>query len=180
MSRRVIVALIDRLDGETFCKNFMNGAKAMVFPVVLIGCAKGVSIILTNGKVLDTISYGIANAVSGLPVALSASAMFLAHCLINILIPSASGQAAATLPIMIPVGDLIGLDRHISVLAFQFGDCLTNALTPTSAVLMAGLGIAGISWDKWIKFVGKLLVILFVYYCIMLAIATMLPNYPAL
>jgi uncharacterized ion transporter superfamily protein YfcC len=148
--------------------------------VVAVALASAVSTVLSNGKVLDTIAYSMSSALRSMPKSFFAPGMFLAQCLINCVIPSASGKAAATMPIMVPLGDVLGLNRHITVLSFQFGDCLTNSVTPASGFFMAGLAMCKIKWTTWLKWYWKLLLMLFVLYSIMLIIATALPNYPSI
>jgi uncharacterized ion transporter superfamily protein YfcC len=87
--------------------------------------------------------------------------MFVIQSAINFFVPSGSGQAALTMPIMAPLADLLGVSRQTAVLAFQFGDGLSNMVIPTSAVLMSSLTLAKVSWDKWIKWIWPLMLILF-------------------
>src|SRR5699024_1621871 len=95
--------------------------------------------------------------VSELPSALSAVGMFFTQGFINFIVPSGSGQAALTMPIMTPLSDLIGVSRQTAVLAFQFGDGLSNIFTPTSGYFMAAIALAGISWTKWIRWFWPLM-----------------------
>jgi uncharacterized ion transporter superfamily protein YfcC len=101
---------------------------------------------------LNTILYGAAVTLDGLPAGLSAWLMLLFQSALNLLVPSGSGQAALTMPLMAPLADLIGVSRQVAVLAFQYGDGFTNLLVPTSAVLMGVLGAARISWLVWARY----------------------------
>ncbi len=176
----ILVAILAGMDVNTFAKEFVNGAKTMVYAVIMVVFANSVSQIMSDGQILDTVAHAVSDLIMGLPMWLTASAMFLVQCLINFVMPSASGQAAATLPIMVPIGDVIGLNRYVTVLAFQFGDCLTNSVTPTAGFFMAALAMAKIPWQKWLKWYAPLLTTLFLFYCVMLTIAVYIPGFPAL
>ncbi len=101
--------------------------------------------------------HGLAEPLAGLPVLISTLAMTLVHSIINIFIPSGSGQAMATMPIMIPLSDLIGMTRQTAILAFQVGDGLTNLVVPTSGGTLAMLAIARVPYDCWVRFFFPLL-----------------------
>jgi uncharacterized ion transporter superfamily protein YfcC len=88
--------------------------------------------------------------------------MYIIQNIINVLIPSGSAKAAITMPIMAPFSDLIGLSRQATVMAFQFGDGFTNMITPTSGVLMGVLGVAKIPYNKWVKWVAPLIIIMLI------------------
>lgn len=157
---------------------FVDGAKELIFPVVLIGLSRGILVILTEGRVIDTILHGMAVSIQGLPSYLSAVGMYIFQCILNILVPSGSGQAVLTMPIMAPLGDLVGVTRQTSVLAYQIGDGLTNNWTPTSAALMAALGVAKIDWKKWAKWFTPLMIIWFILGAIFVIIAQLIEFGP--
>ena len=117
-----------------------------------IGGTTTVAVVLEDGQIMDTLVHGLGNLVGGFPAMLSAIGMFLAQLGFNFVIPSGSGQALVTMPIMAPLSDLIGVTRQTSVLAYQLGDGLSNILYPTSGYFMATLALAGVSWDKWVRF----------------------------
>ena len=143
----------------------------MLFRSLLIGLCRAMVVILTNGHIIDTILHSMASMLDGLPSIFAAAIMVPIQLLVNLLINSGSGQAAATMPIMAPLADILGVSRQTAVLAFQFGDGLSNSLWPTSGILMASLGIAGIPYEKWLKFVGKLMLYLYVAITILVMIA---------
>ena len=156
-----LIAWISRRPGMTanaLVEAFRQGA-AMLLPVVLIVAAAKALILLLGGtdpsepSVMNTLLYHIAHTLEGLPTTLAAWLMLAVQSGINFLVPSGSGQAALTMPIMAPLGDLLGVSRQVSVLAFQLGDGLTNLLVPTSAVLMGVLGAAGVDWLTWARFI---------------------------
>ncbi len=142
-------------------KEFVKGAQKLVFGAIIVGMARTISIVLSDGKILDTVVFYMAKALGMVPVALQGPAMFLMHIIINCFIVSGSGQATVTMPIMIPVADIIGMSRQTAVLAFNFGDGLCNYILPHSSALIGFLAAANIPYDKWMRFMGKLFVIWF-------------------
>ena len=131
---------------------------------------------MTNGMIIDSIVHALASFISILPRGIAAVAMMFVQAVINFFIPSGSGQAAATMPLMTPLCDVIGLTRQTAVLAYQFGDGFTNSIIPTSAVLMGNLSVAKISYDKWLKFIAPLMGIWLAICAVFMMIATII-NY---
>lgn len=130
--------------------------KQVVYGALIVGFARAIVIVLENGQIIDTIINSLASAISSLPNEISAIGMFAVQIVINTFIPSGSGQAATTMPLMAPLADLLGFERQIAVFAYQYGDGITNSIIPTSGVLMASLSIAGVTYERWVKFVWKL------------------------
>ncbi len=146
-----------RLSINDLAEAFKTGAAQMLPVVLVVALAKSLLLLLggtdpTQPTVLNTLLYQLAHALEGVPAALAAWLMLLLQSMINFLVPSGSGQAALTMPIMAPLGDLLGVSRQVSVLAFQLGDGLTNLIIPTSAMLMGVLGAARIDWLTWARF----------------------------
>jgi uncharacterized ion transporter superfamily protein YfcC len=146
------------LDANALAEGFRDGAAQMLPVVLVIGLAKALILLLggtdpSQGSVLNTLLYQLAHSLEGMHSALAAWLMLVLQSCINFLVPSGSGQAALTMPVMAPLGDLLGVSRQVTVLAFQLGDGLTNLLVPTSAVLMGVLGAARIGWMTWARFV---------------------------
>ena len=141
-------------------KLFIEGAKDIFSAAFVVGIAGGIIIILTDGKIVDTIMYGLSRSMQDFSREVSLGIMYGIQTLLNIIIPSGSAKAALTMPIMAPFSDLIEISRQSTVLAFQFGDGFTNMITPTSGVLIGCLGIAKIPYNIWFKFVWKLILIL--------------------
>ena len=133
--------------------SFVSGAKDMIGAAVVVGFARGIVILAENGQIIDTILYQLSNFIGQLPSLVAGYVMFFVQMFINFFISSGSGQAALTMPIMAPLGELVGITPQTSILIFQFGDGFSNAIFPTSAVLMACLGVSGIPWSKWVKWV---------------------------
>ncbi len=141
-------------------KLFIDGAKDILSAAMVVGLAGGIIVILQNGQIIDTILYYMSESMNGFGKIASVEIMFAIQNGINMIIPSGSAKAALTMPIMSQFSDLVGISRQATVLAFQFGDGFTNMLTPTSGVLIGVLGIARIPYEKWIKWIGPLMIIL--------------------
>ena len=157
-------------------EEFTKGTKKLVYGALMIGMANGISLILTDGKILDTTVQYLGGLLVTLPSYLQAAGMFLMQLLINGLITSGSGQAAATMPIMLPVADIIGITKQTAVLAFNFGDGLSNYILPTSSALMGFITMVGISYSNWMKFMWKLFLIWIVVGAILVIVANSI-NY---
>ena len=157
-------------------EEFTKGAKKLVYGALMIGMANGISLILTDGKILDTTVQYLGGLLVALPSYAQAAGMFLMQLLINGLITSGSGQAAATMPIMLPVADIIGMTKQTAVLAFNFGDGLSNYILPTSSALMGFIAMVGISYSNWIKFMWRLFLIWTVVGAVLVIVANSI-NY---
>lgn len=131
---------------------YLKGMETMVGASVLVGVARGISVVLTDGRVIDTLVHGLAAPLMGKPPVIAALLMVSMHGLIHIAVPSVSGQAALTMPILIPLSDLIALSRQATVLAFETGAGLTELLIPTNAALMAILLASDVPYSRWIAF----------------------------
>lgn len=132
-------------------RDFIAGAKDIAMGALIVGIARGILVVMTEGQILDTIVHALAMVISGLPKAVAAEGMLVVQCVINFFIPSGSGQASTTMPIMTPLADIIGISRQTApVLAFQFGDGFTNAIIPTHGTLCASLGVAGHSVQQMV------------------------------
>jgi uncharacterized ion transporter superfamily protein YfcC len=143
-------------------KLFIEGAKDIFSAAFVVGLAGGIIVILTDGKIIDTIMYGLSNMMASFGKETSLFSMYSIQTCLNLIIPSGSAKAALTMPIMAPFSDLIGISRQATVLAFQFGDGFTNMITPASGVLIGCLGIAKVPYGVWFKFIWKLVLIMFV------------------
>ena len=141
-------------------KSFIEGAKDILSAALVVGLAGGIIVILKDGKIIDTILFYVSQSMSDLGKVGSISMMYLIQTFLNIFIPSGSGKAALTIPMMSQFSDLIGISRQATVVAFQLGDGFTNMITPTSGVLIGVLGIARIPYEKWFKWVIPFIVIL--------------------
>jgi uncharacterized ion transporter superfamily protein YfcC len=155
---------------------FVRGARDMMEPVFVIALAAGILFVLQEGGVLDTVLDAVARPLVGLAPALGSIVIMIVQAGLNFFVPSGSGQAALTMPIVTPLCDIIGLDRQVGVLAFQFGDGFGNTIIPTSAVLMGALGAARVSWTAWIRYVWPLVLILHLVAAALLVAAVLGPD----
>ena len=145
---------------------FVSGAQSLLPAALIVGMAKGIVLVLggddvTSPSVLNTLLHHTGTALAKTGSVVSAWLMLLFQSVFNFFIASSSGQAAITMPLMAPLSDLVGVTRQVAVLAFQLGDGLTNLIIPTSASLIGCLGVAGVSWTTWVKFIAKFCACLF-------------------
>jgi uncharacterized ion transporter superfamily protein YfcC len=131
-------------------------------------------VVLDDGQILDTLIYSAAALLQHVPGILAAEGMLLFQTVLNFFIPSGSGQAAVTMPLMAPLADVLGLTRQTAVFAFTCGDGFSNMVIPTSGILMAMLGLAHIPYDRWLRFVLPLLLQLLAVAAVFLAIAVVI------
>jgi uncharacterized ion transporter superfamily protein YfcC len=173
----LITALVYQLNANKAVGAFLEGARDMMTAAFVIGLTRGMLIIATDGKIIDTILAGIAGTMDIFPKVVSVQMMFVFQGFMNFFVPSGSGQAALTMPLMAPLADLIGITRQTAVLAFQLGDGLFTNIFPTSGVTMGVLAIANIPYDKWIKFMLPLSVIFLILGCLLLVPPVLLFTY---
>lgn len=141
---------------------FIEGCKDILSAALIVGLAGGIIVILQDGKIIDTILYAMSNAMDGSGRVASVGGMYLFQNLLNMIIPSGSAKAALTIPLMAPLSDLLDISRQTMVLAFQFGDGITNMITPASGVLIGCLGVARVPYTVWVKWIFRWLLFLFV------------------
>lgn len=163
---------------NAIAEDFIKGAKDVTFGALIVGLARCILLILEDGSIIDTVIFAVSSILEGLPATIAAVGMFLTQFIINFFIPSGSGQAATTIPLMAPIGDIVGIPRQSVVLAFQLGDGLSNYLFPTSAILMAGLSIAQIPYEKWLRFVWPIMLTWVVASSLFMAISIMIGYGP--
>jgi uncharacterized ion transporter superfamily protein YfcC len=170
----IIAGLVGGLGVDETSRRFASGAADLATVALLVGFARSIALLLENGQVLHTIVHGLSIPLQQVAPAVSAVGMLIMQTAMNFFIPSGSGQAYATMPIMAPLADVVGVSRQVSVLAFQFGDGFSNMILPTNIVLMAILGVAGIPYDRWFRFVAPLLLKLLAAAAVALVIAVMI------
>lgn len=154
----VITAIIARQDFDDTAKTFAIGASELATTALLIGFARGIALILEDANVLHTIVNAMAQPLTLVGAEISAVGMLVIQSLLNFFVPSGSGQAYVSMPLMAPISDLVGVSRQVAVLAYQMGDGFMNMIVPTNAVLMGILGMAGIPYDRWFRFIWPLIV----------------------
>lgn len=172
----IVTAIIGRLGANNAIAVFMEGAGRMMSAAMVIAFAKGILILTSDGKIIDTILYTMAQWIEGAHPVVSAQLMFFVQNVINFFVPSGSGQAALTMPIMSPLGDLLGVTRQTTVLIFQLGDGIGNMIIPTSGVTMGVLSAAKIPYVRWVRWVAPL-IILFLMISMMLIIPPVLMHW---
>ncbi len=152
----IISGIITRTSADDMAKSFLKGAQSMVYGALIIGVAKSITIVLTEGHVIHSIIYYMTIPLTKVGPVIAALGMFFANLLFNVVVPSGSGQAMIVMPLMSPMADIVGVSRQIAVSAYQYGDGFSNIIIPTSGVLMAILGLAKIPYEKWVKFIAPL------------------------
>ena len=172
----VAAGLLNKMAPNDLVNAICAGAKDGLTPALVIGLARGIQWILTESGIIDPIIYSISRPLKSLPGSIAAIAVMFVIAIFNGLLTSGSAKAMALMPILIPLADIIGMTRQTMILAFQFGDGLTNSLWFTSGTLLIFLTIAGIPLKKWWKFITPLISILFVVCVIALIVATKI-NY---
>lgn len=153
----ILSGLFGGLTQSEIVEGFEEGAKDLITAALAIALARGIVVVAQNGLVIDSILNSTANLLNGLSKSVFIVLTFLLESVLSILIPSSSGLASLTIPVLAPLGDLVGVSTQQIVTAFQFGSGIVNMITPTSGVLMGALAIARVPWDKWLKFVSPLL-----------------------
>lgn len=156
----IVAIIISRLPLKEAAKSFVKGMEDMVVAALVVGFARAIEVVLSDGQILDTIVYSAASILENFNNIIAAQGMLAFQTVLNFFIPSGSGQAAVTMPIMVPLADALGLSRTTAVFAFTCGDGFSNSIIPTSGILMAMLSLAQIPFQKWIKFMFPLFLML--------------------
>lgn len=138
------------LTGTT--RAYLEGMQGLLPAAVMVGVARSITVVLADGHVIDTILQGLAAPLSQASPQVAALLMIPFHAVIHVAVPSVSGHAVLTMPVLVPLSDLLGISRQVTVLAYQTGAGLTDMLTPTNGALMAVLLAAGVSYQQWIRF----------------------------
>lgn len=152
----------------------IEGMKDILFGAIIVGFAKGIIVILENGHIIDSIVHGMTLLLHGVHPTIVILMMFVLQFLLNFFIPSGSGQALTTMPLMVPISDLLEINRQLTVLAFQYGDAISNVLFPTSAILMGALAVGKITYIQWLKFAWKLILLWVVVCSVAMTLALLL------
>lgn len=157
----LLSSIVARLPPGETSRAFIEGAAEMTAAALLIGFARSIEVVLSDGQVIDTVISSIAGILQDLGPAAAAIGMLVVQTICNFFIPSGSGQAFVTMPIMSPLATLTGVPQQTAVLAYQFGDGFTNMIVPTSALVMGALALGKIPYGAWVRFTGPLLLKLF-------------------
>lgn len=165
------VGLISGLNVNQLCVKFLDGCRGVIMGAMVLGLARGISVIMTQGNILDTVVYGLSKMIGSLPSAITIIGVLLAVTILNFFIYSGSGKAVLIMPIISPLADALGITQQTAILAYQFGDGLSNTIYPTHANYMATLAIAELPWQKWMRFQVPLYALWFVVACVFLIVA---------
>ena len=174
MASSIAAGFIAGMSAEDISRSFMKGCREMAYGAILIGFASAIAVLLTDGNIIHTIIYAASLPLKAMPKTIAAVFMFYINLVFNFFVSSASGQAAIVMPIMTPLADVVGLTRQVAVLAYQYGDGLSNTIIPTSGVLMAALGVAGVPFSKWLKFQVPLFLIWTAICTVVMIVAVMI------
>ena len=155
-------------------KAFVQGASDITYAALIVGLARGTLVVLRDANVIDTITHALAQTLRGWSSTMSAIGIYVAQNLLHFIVPSGSGQAAVSMPVLAPLGDLVGVTRQTNVLAYQLGNGLTNVFIPTQGYFMAALGILRIPWTTWVRWLLPLLAIWLVIGCGAVVLASLI------
>ena len=170
----IVIGIIAKMSTEELINTFMEGGRGILTAALIIGLARGIVVVLNNGNIIDTILNAAATTLQHAPSSLVAGGMFVFQAMIHFLVPSSSGQAMLTIPIMAPLGDLLGVSRQTVCLIFTLADATGNTILPTSGYFMAALAVSGISWNKWVKHLGPFIIAEYLFGICVVIIVSML------
>lgn len=147
----IVIGIINKMNANQIVKEMMVGASGVTAGALVIGVAASIQVILDQAQIIDTIVNALSSLIQDMPIAISAIVASVVQGVINLFVPSGSGQAMVTMPILIPVADLVGMSRQLMITAFQVGDGLTNLIVPTSGGTLAMLALGRVSYEQWLK-----------------------------
>jgi uncharacterized ion transporter superfamily protein YfcC len=167
----LVATAIGRLPLQRASRAVVRGMEEMTVAALVVGFARGITVVLEDGQILDTLIFAAASVLQHVPRYVAAEGMLAVQSVLNFFIPSGSGQAAVTMPLMAPLSDVLGLTRQTAVFAFTCGDGFSNTVIPTSGILMASLGLAKVPYERWLRFMVPLLLQLLALAAVFIAIA---------
>jgi uncharacterized ion transporter superfamily protein YfcC len=156
----IVVGFVARMGEESFTSTFVDGARDLLGVALVIGIARGIVVVMDAGKITDTILFWAEGAVEGLSTIAFINAMYWLEVALSFLVPSSSGLAVLTMPIMAPLADFAGVGRDLVVTAYQSASGIVNLINPTFAVVMGGLALGRVPYERWLGFMWPLLLIL--------------------
>lgn len=166
-----LVGIVNRYSFGEIADKFIDGAKTVLAATIIVAFSRGIREVMTSGMILDTIVHGLTIPLNKVSAVFVGPMMVLVQSLINLVIPSSSAMAVITMPIMAPLADLLNVQRQTAVIAYQFGDGITNLIMPMYNVLILALGLANVPFHRWFKWVLPLVGILLVVAMTMTGIA---------
>jgi uncharacterized ion transporter superfamily protein YfcC len=152
MAVGIIGGLAGGMKLQAITTSFVSGSKHLLYSALIIGLAKSITLIMEDGRIIDTLVHCLSAPLMHLPRMLAAGGMYLMSLVIHFFITSGSGQAYVTMPIMAPIADIVGLNRQTAVSAYLYGDGFMNIVIPTSGVLMSVVAMSRVPYVKWLKF----------------------------
>jgi uncharacterized ion transporter superfamily protein YfcC len=167
----VIAGLVSRMGFGGTADAYVRGFREMAYAALLLGFAGAITVVLGQGRIIDTIVHGIFVPLESLPRLASALGMMVAQAAVHVPVPSNSGQAVLTMPVLVPVSDLLGLPRQVTILAYQYGGTLADLVTPTNGSLLAVLAAADVPYEAWLKYVVPLYAALIALSAVAIAVA---------
>lgn len=144
--------IIAKMNLDDICNQLVVGCQEMMIGALVIGFARGISVVMHDGQIIYTVVHGLASVLGNIPSSMTVIGIFVSVTLLNFLIPSGSGKAVVLFPILSPLADIVGITRQTAVIAYQFGDGFTNVIWPTNGTFMASLMLGGVPWPKWARF----------------------------
>lgn len=174
LAASILVGLIGRLSEVELTTTFVDGARDLLGVAFIIAIARGLVVVMDNGNITHTILNAAEGSLAGLSEILFINAVYWIEAFMCLVVPSSSGLAVLSMPILAPLGDFAGVGRELVVTAYQSASGLPNLVTPTSGVVMGGLAIGRVGYAKWLKFIGPLIAMLSVMVMIMLSIGVMI------
>jgi uncharacterized ion transporter superfamily protein YfcC len=174
----IVCGFIGGLWPSKVANSFVDGAMALTVGALVVGIARAILVVLREGYILHTIVHFLAGLVSGMPSWLAVVGMYIVQLVISVIIPSGSGMASVTMPIMGPLASVLGMTQQTAVLIYQFADGFTNIIIPTSGYLLAGLALAKVPYEKWVKFYTPLFLIFLIEGAIFAIIAQIIKYGP--
>lgn len=167
----IVVGFIARVGFDQFGKLFANGVVDFAVGALVVGFARGILIVLESGNILHTILYAASGVIVSLPSSLTVMGMYVFQNFLNLFVNSATGQAAVSLPVLLPLGDMAGITRQVTCIVYQIGNGLSNILVPTCGTFMVSLSMAKIPYGKWVKWVVPMLLLQFAAGAVLVLIA---------
>lgn len=153
----IAVGVVSKMGFNRFGEVFAQGMAEIAAGALVVGFASGILVVMNDSNIINTILHGASVLLGSFPAAIAAVGMYIFQCLLNYLVPSGSGQAAMSMPILAPLADMVDVTRQTACIAFQLGDGISNVFTPTAGSLVASLALAKIPWSKWAKWIAPLI-----------------------
>ena len=170
----IVIGVIARLGEKGLTNHFVDGARELLGVALVVGLARGIVVIMENGLIADPMLHSAAQALDGVGGLAFVNLMFWIEAAMSFLVPSSSGLAVLSMPILAPLADFAGVGRDLVVTAYQSANGLVNFINPTFAVVVGGLAIGRVSYDRWLAFIWPLLLILILFITVVLSISTLL------